>query len=154
MVSEPISIALAACIVSTAVIGGVFFAFSSFVMPALARIAPAEGVRAMQSINIAAVHRVLMLPLFGTAVLTITVLVLRFGNMWVALGGATYLIGVLGVTLVANVPRNNLLAAVDTRTPNHDAVWRHYVAGWIRWNHIRTAAAVVSSAAHLAAYTT
>lgn len=154
MVNEPISIALAACIISSAVMGGVFFAFSSFVMQALARIAPAEGVRAMQSINIAAVHPVLMLPLFGTAVLTIAVLVVRFGNMWVILGGTTFLIGVLGVTIVAHVPRNNLLAAVDTQTPNHDAVWRHYVAGWVRWNHIRTAAAVVSSAAHLAAYST
>ena len=31
---------------------GVFFAFSSFVMPALARVTPAVGVHAMQSINI------------------------------------------------------------------------------------------------------
>ena len=31
---------------------GVFFAFSSFVMPALARVTPVVGVHAMQSINI------------------------------------------------------------------------------------------------------
>jgi len=33
------------------VVAGVFFAFSSFVIPALARLPPAQGVLAMQSIN-------------------------------------------------------------------------------------------------------
>ncbi len=33
-------------------IAGVFFAFSSFVMNALARIQPTQGIAAMQSINI------------------------------------------------------------------------------------------------------
>ena len=34
---------------------GVFFAFSSFVMKALARLQPAQGIVAMQSINLVAV---------------------------------------------------------------------------------------------------
>ena len=34
---------------------GVFFAFSSFVMKALARLQPAQGIAAMQSINLVAV---------------------------------------------------------------------------------------------------
>src|SRR5436190_5913255 len=33
-------------------IAGVFFAFSSFVMPALAKLPPAQGLAAMQSINV------------------------------------------------------------------------------------------------------
>jgi uncharacterized membrane protein len=32
-------------------VAGVFFAFSSFVMPALKRLPPAQGIAAMQSIN-------------------------------------------------------------------------------------------------------
>lgn len=32
-------------------VAGVFFAFSSFVMPALKRLPPAQGISAMQSIN-------------------------------------------------------------------------------------------------------
>jgi uncharacterized membrane protein len=34
---------------------GVFFAFSSFVMKALARLQPAQGIAAMQSINLVAI---------------------------------------------------------------------------------------------------
>ena len=47
--------------------GGVFFAFSTFVMRALARLPPAQGIAAMQSINVAAITPSFMLALFGTA---------------------------------------------------------------------------------------
>ena len=46
---------------------GVFFAFSSFVMPALDRLAPAQSIRAMNSINKLALTPVFMTALFGTA---------------------------------------------------------------------------------------
>jgi uncharacterized membrane protein len=36
-------------------VAGVSFAFSAFVMPALKRLKPAEGIAAMQAINVAAV---------------------------------------------------------------------------------------------------
>ena len=49
-------------------IAGVFFAFSSFVMKALARLQPAQGVGAMQAINVAAVTPAFMAALFGIAV--------------------------------------------------------------------------------------
>ena len=54
------STAVAALVIVTAVgaacTGGVLFAFSSFVMPALRRLPPAQGVAAMQSINVTAVR--------------------------------------------------------------------------------------------------
>ena len=46
---------------------GALFAFSSFVMQALARLPPARGIEAMQSINVLAVTPVFMTALFGTA---------------------------------------------------------------------------------------
>ena len=46
---------------------GVFFAFSSFVMPALDRLAPGQSIRAMNSINKLALTPVFMTALFGTA---------------------------------------------------------------------------------------
>ena len=48
-------------------VAGVFFAFSSFVMPALARLDPAKGISAMQAINVMAVTPVFMLAFRGTA---------------------------------------------------------------------------------------
>lgn len=46
---------------------GVFFAFSTFVMPALARLTPPEGIAAMQSINVKAVKSVFLAVFLGTA---------------------------------------------------------------------------------------
>jgi uncharacterized membrane protein len=64
--------ALVAVIVLTALgcglNGGVFFAFSSFVMPALAKLRPAQGIAAMQSINLKAVTPAFMSALLGTAI--------------------------------------------------------------------------------------
>jgi uncharacterized membrane protein len=38
------------------IVAGVFFAFSTFVMPALARLQPDRGIVAMQSVNITAIN--------------------------------------------------------------------------------------------------
>jgi uncharacterized membrane protein len=46
------AIAVVIALLGAAMIAGVFFAFSSFVMPALARLPAAGGISAMQSINV------------------------------------------------------------------------------------------------------
>ena len=56
-------------------VAGVFFAFSSFVMAALRRLQPEEGIAAMQSINIVVVTPVFMTALFGTAVASLALAV-------------------------------------------------------------------------------
>ncbi len=60
---------------------GVFFAFSSFVMPALHRLTPAQGVAAMQQINETAVGPLFMMVLFGSA-LACAGLIVRAITQW------------------------------------------------------------------------
>src|SRR3712207_3274003 len=82
-------------------VGGVFFAFSSFVMAALGRLPSAGGIAAMQSINVLAVTPAFMTALFATAAvclaLSVMALVSPDGNApaLVISGGAAYLIGVV-----------------------------------------------------------
>ena len=47
-----IIIAKVIALLGPALIGGIFFAFSSFVMKALARVPSAKGIAAIQSINV------------------------------------------------------------------------------------------------------
>ena len=47
-------------------VAGVFFTFSTFVMPALGRLPAPQGIAAMQSINVAAITPSFMAALFGT----------------------------------------------------------------------------------------
>jgi uncharacterized membrane protein len=125
-------------------VAGFFFAFSILVMPALGRVPAAEGARAMQEINIVAINPWLMTALFGTAVLaaaTMTVSVFEWNDAfapYLLAGGIAYLIGAPGVTMAANVPRNNELAEVDPESADGQAVWARYLKEWTAWNHVRT----------------
>lgn len=133
-----------------ALVAGVFYAFSTFVMAALARLPAADGIAAMQAINVTAVTPGFMIGFMGTALLCIAVLVASFlghGGGWAMAGALLYLVGTLGVTMVANVPRNNLLAALDPSAAEAAAVWASYQAGWNLWNHVRGVASLAAAAA-------
>ena len=141
-----------AAVVGCGLNGGVFFAFSSFVMQALGRLRPAEGAAAMQSINVTAVTPVFMTALFGTGALCVAVLVAgvaaldeSYGGYLVA-GGALYLIGTVLLTMTYHVPRNNALAAADPETAEGTRVWARYLREWTRMNHVRSAAALAAAA--------
>jgi uncharacterized membrane protein len=131
--------------------GGVFFAFSSFVMPALARLPSAQGIAAMQSINVMAVAPAFMTALFGTALACVGLVALslaRWGTPQAAgllLGGALYLLGNIVVTMVFNVPRNNRLAAADATSAAAARLWADYLKSWTAWNHVRAATAVAAA---------
>ncbi len=71
---------------------GVFFAFSSFVMKALARLQPARGIAAMQSINQVAVTPAFMAALFGTAAACVALGVWSLAD-WVGSSGPYLLAG-------------------------------------------------------------
>jgi uncharacterized membrane protein len=133
-------------------IAGVFFAFSTFVMPALARLQPNQGIAAMQSMIITAINPLFMLALFGTAVvcifLTIT-LVPKWnqpGTAYLLVGSLLYLVGTVGVTIVFNVPLNDALAIAKPDSADGTSLWARYLTDWTFWNHVRTLAALAAAA--------
>jgi uncharacterized membrane protein len=134
-------------------IAGTFFAFSVFVMRALAGIPAPAGIAAMQAINIVVINPLFLGVFLGTAVLCVVVSLLAFagsGNgesayVWIA--SLAYLIGTFGVTMLFNVPLNNRLAKADPAGAEGEVLWRSYVTQWTRWNHVRTIAALLAMAA-------
>ena len=136
-----------------AVVAGVLFAFSSFVMPALARLPPAQGIAAMQSINVAAITRSFMVAFLGTALVSAALLVAALvrrvepgGELRIA-GAVLYLIGAIAVTRICNIPRNDALDALDPETADAAAAWARYVASWTAWNHVRAIAGALAAIA-------
>jgi uncharacterized membrane protein len=138
--------------IACAAMGGVFFAFSSFVMRALARMPPAHGIAAMQSINIVAVTPVFMTALFGTAATCVVVGVgavtdwqgVRSGHLLT--GSLSYVIGSIVVTIACNVPLNNALAGLDPKGIDALVFWPTYVRQWTAWNHLRTVSGFAAAA--------
>jgi uncharacterized membrane protein len=134
-------------------IAGVFFAFSGFVMKALARLPPAQGVAAMQSINVAVLNRWFFSAFFGTAA---ACLLLAVSSLFIwdepraiyrLIGSGLYLVGTILVTIVFNVPRNDALATVDPASADVTSLWASYLMQWTAWNHVRTLAALAGAAA-------
>ena len=138
-------------------IAGVFFAFSSFIMGALGKLPPGQGIAAMQSINVVVINPLSLGVLFGTAALA---LFLGFwatrhlgdpGAVRVVAGAGLYVIGTVLVTMAFNVPLNNALATVDPASGEGAAVWADYLRNWTNWIHVRGLAALAASGAFISA---
>ncbi len=143
--------ALVAATVGSGLMAGLFCSFSSFLMTALSQIPPTKGAAAMQSINVVIVRPSFLAAFFGTAVATVVATV----SGWDALGGqalgltvaggSVYTVGCLVVTVVFNVPLNDRLAAVDSESAEGRRMWAIYLSDWVRWNHVRSVATLVST---------
>jgi len=137
--------------VGTGISGGVFFAFSTFVMKALGRLPAAQGLSAMHAINKTAPTPLFMLALFGTGAVSIAMSIAALRHLdqrWAAYllaGTALYLVCVI-VTVCYHVPRNDALALVSPTDPGAAHAWAGYLSSWTAWNHVRTVTALAGSA--------
>ncbi|RJG10112.1 DUF1772 domain-containing protein [Pseudomonas cavernicola] len=134
------------------VMAGLFFAFSNFVMKALARLHPESGIAAMQSINVAVLNPLFLSLFLGTAAACLLLVIYSLtrwqssGTLCIVAGSGLYLLGNFVVTIACNVPRNDALARVDASNSETVGTWRDYVLSWTRWNHVRTITALAAAA--------
>lgn len=144
-----------AATIGTGIVAGVFFAFSTFVMPALARLPAIQGAAAMQSINVTAINAWFMTALFGSGLLALGLSSTSLSSLgeargrWLLWGTLIYFVGALAVTMLANVPRNEALAVMSPEAAA--AYFPRYLAEWTVWNHVRTVTSVVATACLLLA---
>jgi len=138
--------------VGAAIMAGLLFAFSNFVMTSLSRLPAASGMEAMQYINVDIVNPVFLVVFVGTSALSLIILIAAVTTppvpprTWLVLAAGLYLLGVIGVTAVFNIPLNNSIANLPAAAA--DTAWPAYVQVWLRWNHVRSFAAVCSVACY------
>lgn len=150
MTSIPVGLTLTTTL-ACGLSAGVFFAFSSFVMPALERLDPGASIAAMQAINEKAVSPAFMVVLLGGALCCVVLLVLALrswseaASPWLAAGALVFLVGVIGLTIGKHVPLNDALATVDAHTSDAAARWSDYTSTWTPLNHVRTLAGTVAT---------
>jgi uncharacterized membrane protein len=146
-------------VLGTGMVAGVFLAFSSFVMAALARLPSGNGISAMQAINITVINPLFMTVLFGTAVLCVALLYFSFRgglsaqSIVMIAGAILYVVGCVGVTMVFNVPLNDALAGLDPNIAEAATQWSAYLENWTFWNHVRCLASLAACAAFARALT-
>ncbi|MCH7691108.1 MAG: DUF1772 domain-containing protein [candidate division Zixibacteria bacterium] len=135
----------------SALVAGVFFAFSTFVMRALGQLPESQGIAAMKAINVTVINPWFFLAFFGTGVLCLIVALLALGSTagthraYLLAGCALYLLGCLLVTVAFNVPLNDQLASADPDSSGAAALWANYLSRWTFWNHVRTAASLAAA---------
>jgi uncharacterized membrane protein len=152
------SLPLLVCL-GAGLVGGVFFAFSTFVMKALAELRAGQGVAAMQRINVVVLNPLFLGVFIGTAVFAAVCVLAGFfpwgtaRSVLLLVAGLSYLVGSFGVTAVFNIPRNERLARLDAESADASSYWPVYVREWLFWNHVRTAASLLCAACAGAALT-
>ncbi|MFQ5973889.1 MAG: DUF1772 domain-containing protein [Alphaproteobacteria bacterium] len=157
MANELISTVAVSTTLGAALVAGIFFAFSTFVMTALSRLLPEQGIAAMQSINVAVLNPWFFAVFFGTALGSIALALLGIlnwgapGSTYLVSGSLLYLIGCILVTIVFNVPLNHALAAVEPGSTEGAEMWTRYLSTWTTWNHLRTVASLAAAASFIMA---
>lgn len=142
---------------SSAMLAGVFLAFSDFIMRALIAANPIGAIEAMQKINIKVLRSIFLATFFALVPATIGLSIfagLRLDGpvrTMIVGGSGIYLLAVILVTIVGNVPMNERLARMAPSSPDTIAYWRSYGNVWTSLNHIRTAGSLLTSACYLLA---
>ena len=145
-----------AAAIGSGLMAGLFFIFSVCIMQALSRLPPEQGIAAMNAINVVIQNPIFLSAFMGTALLGLALIVVAFisggeGRWLLAAGGLVYVVGVLLVTIVFNVPMNDALAKVSGSGAEATALWTAYLKDWTWWNHVRTIASLLASIAFVRA---
>jgi uncharacterized membrane protein len=136
--------ALVAATVTMGLITGLLYGFACAVMPGLAKLDDRTFVITFQRINVAIVNAWFLLSFLGALVFAVLAAVLHLGTNalpWILAALVLYLVAV-GITVRANIPLNNQLAAAGEA--DHAAARQRFEAPWVRWNVARTLAATAA----------
>ena len=151
--SIPVLLLLQFSILAYAIVGGVFLAFSDFIMRSLARNAGVGGIEAMQIINREVFRWVFMALFLGMAAMSVFILIYSAMNLTggprklMMLGALVYLFGCFAVTIFFNVPMNEALAGMELSADATQDYWTGtYLPRWTMWNTVRTIACALAAA--------
>ena len=142
---------------ASALVSGVFLSFSDFIMRSLTATPASSGIQAMQQINRKVYRSAFLVLLLGLLPMSVVLAVFATIGLaapsarWIMAAAFIYLVTVVIVTMVGNVPMNRKLDAMDASADVTSAYWSHYALRWTRLNHIRTAGALASASCFLVA---
>ena len=134
-------------------IAGLFYAWSISVTPGLARVGDTHYLHAFQSMNRAILNPAFFVAFMGLVILLPLLAYFYFKSpisapFWYILSAMLlYLIGVILVTFLGNIPLNNNLEAlfIESMTPAQMDVFRlEFEHQWNRFNYIRTLSSTLS----------
>jgi len=146
-----INIILIITATTTALIAGLFYAYSCSVNSGLGRLSDAGYIAAMQSINKAILNPLFFFSFMGTAILLPVSSFLHYDStlshrfLFLLTATLIYLIGGLGVTMFGNVPLNEALANFNLLSASEEAIAAQRAKFEDRWNNLNTIRTISST---------
>lgn len=140
--------------VLSALMAGLFFAWSCSVMPGFARLKDREFITAMQACNRAIQNPIFFAAFFGAPVLLAVAAAQHYDSprfAYLLAAFLSYALGVFGVTVAGNVPLNNALdrfkleSAADEETSQQRQNFEN------RWNNLNTIRTICATLALISA---
>ncbi|GAA4156400.1 hypothetical protein GCM10022217_15370 [Chryseobacterium ginsenosidimutans] len=132
----------------TALIAGLFYAYSCSVVLGLGKLSDAEYLKSMQSINREILNPLFFISFMGTAILLpVSTFFYRSQNpvfLLLLLAALAYLIGVFGVTMFGNVPLNDQLDKFDIANSTAQKIKEMRDIFENRWNSLNNVRSVFS----------
>jgi len=142
-------------ILSSGLVGGLMYGWTASVLPGLRHVNDTTYLTTMQTINRKIINPAFTIPFTITPIILAiaAVVFFRAGDArrgWLlASATATYVLGVVVVTVGGNIPLNNELDAFELSTASEAALpgmRREYEGPWNTWHYARTAASVIAFA--------
>ena len=135
---------LVAATVGNGLLAGVFFAFSSGVMPGLRRVDYLSYVTVFRAINRSIVNGLFILVFLGAPITTVAAMALHLDAthrdaLAYLVAGLVLCLLSFAVTVLVNVPLNNRLGTAPIGDAQLRKARDRFEMRWNRWNHVRTA---------------
>jgi uncharacterized membrane protein len=135
----------------TALVAGLFFAWSVSITLGLLRVSDSEYVSVMQATNRAIQNPLFFAAFFGAQIFLPVSLFFFYGQgsrFWLLLAAAVfYTFGVMGVTIFGNVPMNNALDSFDPKSATQVEIStqrKNHERRWNNLNNIRTVSSTIA----------
>lgn len=135
----------------TALMAGLFFSYSCSVVLGLRTLPDEQYIAGMQSINRAILNPLFFIVFFGTLLLLPLCTYLNYSQptskrFWFLMAGTIlYFVGVLGTTVIGNIPLNNALDKFNLLNATKETISSQRATFENRWNNLNNIRTVVST---------
>ena len=136
------TIVLAFAILLIGIMAGIFFTWSNAVKPGIGKLSDIEYWRALQAMNRVILNKAFIVIFLG-AVIAVTVVPIAHFKLfpdnifWLfIITLATYWIGVFGVTVLGNVPLNELLDEINLESITLEEIKALRTSIEVKWNNL------------------
>lgn len=143
---------LALATVLSALMSGFFFSYSFSVNLGLSKLNNKEYLTAMQNINKEVLNPIFFISFFGALIFLVISSTVYFKahspkSYLILCACISYVIGVLGITAIGNIPLNTQLALFDITKESEVSLQNmrtSFETRWVFWNKVRTLSSFIT----------